>query len=753
MDRYFPLILIVSLVSFVDFLDATMVFMIGPDISDYFDVGISDASWLVMGYDLILCALIIPMARVAKAGYTRTMLVSGLALFTFGTVMCSLSESYWMLIAFRVVQGAGAVLAVSTLPVIIVSLFPDDMQGRVAGAMLTGAGAGMVLAPIIGSWLVENVGWQYAFLVAVPACIVALALSLKYVSQASEKSEFHIDIVGTVLTVTLIGTTLMFFEDVIDGGAIVILYAAVAVVSAVLLAVHIRRGGDRGLITHSIVANKEFRVLAISMLTAVMLVEGMMFLIPFVLLGEFKMEMFEAGLFFALVSVSVVLLSIPVGRICENRGCRAIIMVGCVIAVVFSIAFVAIDATWPILLLVVVLLAVGASYAIFETAHYVRLIKHVPGPLKDEAATFGTMISFLGASLGVAVFDIAVDLTLNDIPIEAVHTAALLAAVMAAVGAITTLMIKDKAGADQRAALKKDKGFGPGGSPRPVRSCFLRRRFLGGRLLRGLGRGFGGGFPGACLGAPLRFGGGVGVLAEAEEPVVADLVVLLLLDPVLGGAAGSRGGEDDVHAGSPVGGGRDVLLVCLLQGEDDPLDLVEVPAEGRRVVDHRPDDALRVDEEHGPDGLGVGDGGLDHSILLRDIHLDVLDQGELDLDVLHLLPFDVLDLPEPGDVGVDGVDGESDELDVQGLELLGHAAECHELRGTHGGEIGGVGEQDDPFAFEVGGEVDLSLGGVRFESRGGLSDHGHPRGAVFAASAARSGAVVAAVAFFLFVSH
>jgi MFS family permease len=506
MDRYFPLILIVSLVSFVDFLDATMVFMIGPDISDYFDVGISDASWLVMGYDLILCALIIPMAKVAKAGYTRAMLVSGLVLFTFGTVMCSFSVSYWMLIAFRVVQGAGAVLAVSTLPVIIVSLFPDEMQGRVTGAMLTGAGAGMVLAPVIGSWLVENVGWQYAFLVAVPACIAALALSLRFIPLASEKAGVHMDVVGAALTITLIGTTLMFFEDVIDGGLIVILYAAVAMVSAVLLAVHIRRGEDRGLITHSIVSNRDFRVLAVSMLTAVMLVEGMMFLIPFVLLGEFKMEMFEAGLFFAVVSVSVVLLSIPVGKICESRGCRAIIVLGCIIAIVFSIAFVAIDATWPILLLVVVLLAVGASYAIFETAHYVRLIRQVPGPLKDEAATFGTMISFLGASLGVAVFDIAVDLTLNDIPIEAVHTAALMAAVMAAAGAITTLMIREKP-ADQRAVAEKDNGFVRAGPPARDDHAFFAGAFLAGAFFAVLAAGLAVDFLVPALGPLLALAG------------------------------------------------------------------------------------------------------------------------------------------------------------------------------------------------------------------------------------------------------
>ena len=443
MKGYLSLILIICLVSFMDFMDATVMFVAGPTISTYFKVGVSDGSWLVMGYELILCALLIPLSRVAKSGYMRIMLVAGLVIFIVGSVLCAISEDYWILIGFRVMMGIGAVLAAATLPVIIVTMFPNEMQGRVTGAMLTGAGAGMVLAPTLGAVMLESLGWPSVFLINIPICVAALILSITSI-PAGTKTKMNFDIIESLLTVILIGTTLMFFEDVIDGGPIVITYAIVAVISAVLLRFYIHRHGDRGIITQSIVSHREFRLLAISMLLATMLVEGLMFLIPYFLENDMEMGTIESGLYFAIISVVVVLLSVPIGKYCESHGCRNLLVVGSVIALGFSLVFAMIEKDWNIILLIIPLIAVGCSYAIFETAHYVRLIKQVPDSLKDEAATFGSMIAFLGASLGVAVFDIALDAALENGIIEGFHTCAIISIILALAAAALTLYVKER---------------------------------------------------------------------------------------------------------------------------------------------------------------------------------------------------------------------------------------------------------------------------------------------------------------------
>ena len=444
MNRYIPLILIICLVTFMDYLDSTIVFIAGPQVSAFFTLGVSDGSWLVMGYDLILCALLIPLSKLAKHGHARNMLIIGLSIFIIGTVMCFFSDfNYWVLIAFRVIEGIGAVLCAATLPILIVTMFPEDMQGRVTGAMLTGAGASMILAPILGGWLTGAMGWQYIFLVNVPICIIALILSIMYVPKNSQKTKSHFDIKGMLLSVIFVVSMLMFFEDLVDGGTIVIVYAIVWAVSGCLLAFHIKKHGDNGIISHSIMANKEFRKLSTSMLLAVMLIEGMLFLIPYYLQIGWEMDVFESGVYFAIISVSVVFVSIPVGKICETKGCRNILIIGCVLSAVFSLLFIFMEKDWGLIMLVLTLLTMGTAYAIYETAHYVRLIRHMPGSLKDEAATFGTMISFLGASLGVSVFDIFVDVAITEGLGTGFHFCCIVCTVMAILGAILTLSVKN----------------------------------------------------------------------------------------------------------------------------------------------------------------------------------------------------------------------------------------------------------------------------------------------------------------------
>lgn len=472
MNSYTPLVMVVCLVMFTDFMDTTVMFIAGPCITHDFDIVISDGSWLVMGYELVLCALILPLSRLAKAGHTRRMLVAGLALFAASTTMCAASPSYWILILFRVLQGIGAVLAVSTVPVIIVRMFPEDMQGRVTGAMLTASGAAMVLAPLLGAVLVDAIGWRCVFLINVPVCIVALLLTLRRVPSGEKDKDVRLDAAGTALTVAFIASTLMFLEDAVDGGMLQIAYLAVAVICGIALVRHIRRRGDEGIISLSLVSHREFRLLAASMLLAVMLLEGMLFLTPYFLVGGWGMDMVSAGIYLAIVSVAVVVISIPVGRHCETHGCRSILLAGSLISVAFSAVLALIDESWGIPALVVSLVMMGCAYAIFETAHYLRLIRHVPGPLKDGAATFGTMISFLGASLGVAVFDIVIDLVsmggdepgLAALPLGIIdfsnispeqltlgfHLCAILCIAMAIIGAVLTLRVRDSGKEGQR---------------------------------------------------------------------------------------------------------------------------------------------------------------------------------------------------------------------------------------------------------------------------------------------------------------
>ena len=72
----------------------------------------------------------------------------------------------------------------------------------------------------------------------------------------------------------------------------------------------------------------------------------------------------------------------------------------------------------------------------------------------------------------------------------------------------------------------------------------------------------------------------------------------------------------------------------------------------------------------------------------------------------------------------DAVDGQADQLAVEGAQIVGDAGEGDELGGAYRGEVGRVAEEDHPLALVVPGEGDRALGGLRLERRRRLPDEG-----------------------------
>lgn len=196
------------------------------------------------------------------------------------------------------------------------------------------------------------------------------------------------------------------------------------------------------------------------------------------------------------------------------------------------------------------------------------------------------------------------------------------------------------------------------------------------------------------------------LFAEAHEPVQAILILALVVHPLLGYAAAAGGGYDDIIAGPPVGRGGAGVGVRFLERQDDTLDLVKVAARGQRIVQDGSHHAVGIDDKHRPYRLGVGLSRLDHAVLVGHLHADILDEGEGHIDVFLTVPLQLLDLPQPGNVGIDGVHRKAHQLSIESLELVDHGAEGHKLRGADRGEIRRMGEEDHPFAGVILREFD-----------------------------------------------
>src|SRR3954452_12757885 len=182
-------------------LDATIVNValgpIGADLGG----ALSTAQWIVNGDTLAFAALLLSAGALADRIGSRIGFLIGLAIFGLASAACAAATSLTMLIAARVVQGAGAAWLMPCSLALIAHGFPDIHDRRRALAVWGGAsGIGLAAGPVLGGVLTATVGWRAIFLVNVPTAAAAAALLVRHVNE-TQRHPRALDLPGQILAV------------------------------------------------------------------------------------------------------------------------------------------------------------------------------------------------------------------------------------------------------------------------------------------------------------------------------------------------------------------------------------------------------------------------------------------------------------------------------------------------------------------------------------------------------------------------
>src|SRR5438874_5278413 len=93
-------------------LDSTIVNIALPSMGRYFGKSQTDMTWAINAYTLAFGGLLLLGGRAADILGRRQMFILGLGLFSLGSLLGGLATSFELLLAGRVVQGIGGVIAV-----------------------------------------------------------------------------------------------------------------------------------------------------------------------------------------------------------------------------------------------------------------------------------------------------------------------------------------------------------------------------------------------------------------------------------------------------------------------------------------------------------------------------------------------------------------------------------------------------------------------------------------------------------------
>jgi EmrB/QacA subfamily drug resistance transporter len=218
-------------------LDTTIVNVALPSIRE--DLGFTETSlvWVVNAYMLTFGGFLLLGGRLGDLYGRRRLFLLGITLFTLASLACGLSNSQWLLVAARAVQGLGGAVVTAIALSLIMNLFtePADRAKAMGIYSFVCAGGGSI-GVLAGGVLTSALNWHWVFLVNLPIGVLVYALCRVLLPDSrAEATRRRLDIGGAV---TATASSMLAVYAIVNGD--VVLLAIAAVLLAVFLLIEAR---------------------------------------------------------------------------------------------------------------------------------------------------------------------------------------------------------------------------------------------------------------------------------------------------------------------------------------------------------------------------------------------------------------------------------------------------------------------------------------------------------------------------------
>jgi MFS family permease len=188
--------------------DATIANVATPSI--HAGLGASGAALelVVGGYMIAFAVLLITGARLGQSHGYRRVFIAGVATFTLASVACGLAPTPALLVAARVVQGAGAALMFPQTLTGIQIAFEGAERARAIGLYAIALSTGAVVGQILGGGLISidvlGAGWRTIFLVNAPIGAAVVVAALRHLPEDEDRASRQVDVRGVATLSTAI---------------------------------------------------------------------------------------------------------------------------------------------------------------------------------------------------------------------------------------------------------------------------------------------------------------------------------------------------------------------------------------------------------------------------------------------------------------------------------------------------------------------------------------------------------------------
>ena len=230
--------------NFMIAIEATIVSTAMPQIVGQLG-GLPLYSWVFAAFLLTQTATTVVFGKLADLVGRKTVMLVGIAIFLFGSILCGFAWSMPSLIVFRLVQGIGAGAVQPTAMTIVGDLYAVHERAKIQGWLASVWAVSAVLGPLAGGLIIQYFSWAWIFWMNLPIGALAAAGFWAYLHEKRARGRGRIDHLSAGIFTVAIAAIMADLTALSTSGRLEIgLTTLVAVVAVVLFVLQERRSPE-----------------------------------------------------------------------------------------------------------------------------------------------------------------------------------------------------------------------------------------------------------------------------------------------------------------------------------------------------------------------------------------------------------------------------------------------------------------------------------------------------------------------------
>jgi EmrB/QacA subfamily drug resistance transporter len=380
--------------------------------------------WLLVGYMLVLAVLVVTFGRLGDLFGRTRMYNLGFAIFTVGSLLCSITWSMGPagaveLIVFRVIQGVGSAFLFANSAAILTDAFPVEQRGMALGLNQVAGIAGTLLGILVGGVLAE-IGWRWVFLVNVPVGVVGTIWAYMSLKEIGIRRRESIDWLGNItfaagLTMVLTGMTYGINPSgtsLMSWTTPFVLGMLIGGVALLVAFIFIEQRVKEPMFRLNLFRIRAFAAGNVAGFLGAVARGGLMFMLIIWLQGiwlpihgyDFEVTPLWAGIYMVPMSIGFLVAGPLFGRLSDRYGARYFSTGGMLLAAITFGLMIGLNVNFPYPAFAVLILLNGLAMGMFAAPNTAAIMNSVPARHRGVSSGMRATLINAGMPLSIGIF-------------------------------------------------------------------------------------------------------------------------------------------------------------------------------------------------------------------------------------------------------------------------------------------------------------------------------------------------------------